>query len=190
MEIDLKLTTKIYSYFKLIQDNLTNKTSTLVNVNSQEFSDISTKIYDFVMEKLYDKIFPQEPDESDKKINRNCEMFSWTEPRHFIKTKTVYVYDSFLPDVIKYFKEIEIQRSPRKKIYYMNQIFRAISNVVKFNGGKDVGVDDMFPILNYSFIKAKPSRMSSNCKYMDLFIGERKNKEEGNQLAQLIAMCQ
>ena len=32
--------------------------------------------------------------------------------------------------------------------------------------------------------------MTSNCKYMELFIGEKKNREEGNQLAQLIAICQ
>jgi hypothetical protein len=189
MEKDLKLTTKINNYFKLIQESLTVKNNSLLSSNSQEVNEISTKIYDFIMEKIYDKIFPQEPDESDRKIERNCELFSWTEPRHFIKTKTVYIYDSFLPDVIKYFKEIEIQRSPRKKIYYMNLIFKSISNVVRFNGGKEVGVDDMIPILNYSFVKAKPSRMSSNCKYMELFIGEKINRVEGSQLAQLTAIC-
>ena len=188
MENELKLSTKLGIYFKFIQDNLTSKTSIISLSNPNEFNDVMTKVYDFIMEKLYDKIYPKEPDPSDLKIHKNCELFSWTEPRHFIKTKTVYVYDSFLPDVIKYFKEIEIQRSPRKKIHYMNLIFQSISNIVKFNGGKDVRVDDMFPILNYSFIKAKPFRMNSNCKYMDMFIGDRRNKEEGNQLAQLIAM--
>ena len=45
------------------------------------------------------------------------------------------------------------------------------------------------PILNYDFIRAKPQHMSSNCNYMELFIGDKKDKEEGSQLAQLTAIC-
>ena len=82
-----------------------------------------------------------------------------------------------------------IQKSPRQKLFYMNKIFQSISNVVKFSGGGDTGVDDILPILNYAFIKAKPPHMSSNCKYMELFIGEKKNREEGIQLAQLTTIC-
>jgi hypothetical protein len=190
MDSELKLQVKIANFFKIVQEQLKSKNSSIINLSEQEFNEISSKIYDYVMEKLYDKLFPKEPDQSDIKIHQNCELFSWTEPRHFIKTKTVYVYDSFLPEVINYFKEIENQRSPRQKLFYMNQIFRSISNVVKFNGGNDVGVDDIFPILNYSFIKAKPTRMFSNCKYMELFIGDKKNKEDGSQLTQFLAMCQ
>ena len=31
--------------------------------------------------------------------------------------------------------------------------------------------------------------MDSNCKYMKLFLGERKSKVEGHQLSQLIGAC-
>ena len=72
----------------------------------------------------------------------------------------------------------------------MNKIFQSISNVVKFSGGGQTGVDDTMPILNYAFIKAKPPHMISNCKYMELFIGDKKNREEGSQLAQLTAICE
>ena len=168
-----------------------SKNSSINNlVGSEEFNDISAKIYDYVMEKLYDKIFPREPDPLDNQIFNQCQLLSWTEPKHYIKSKTNLVFDSFLPDVIHYFKEIETQKSPRQKLIYMNKIFQSISNVVKFSGGGQTGVDDIMPILNYAFIKAKPPHMISNCKYMELFIGEKKHKEEGNQLAQLTAICQ
>ncbi len=191
MEKELKLTQKINNYFVIIKDFLMSKNSSINNlVGSEEFNNISAKIYDYVMEKLYDKIFPKEQDPLDNKIFTQCQMLSWTEPKHYIRTKTNLVFDSFLPDVINYFKEIDIQKSPRQKLIYMNKIFMSISNVVKFSGGGKMGVDEIMPILNYAFIKAKPPHMVSNCKYMELFIGEKKNREEGLQLAQLTGICE
>ena len=191
MEKDLKLTQKIDNYFSIIKEFLMSKNSSINNlVGSEEFEDISHKIYDYVMEKLYDKLFPREPDPLDSQIFNQCQLLSWTEPKHYIKSKTNLVFDSFLPDVINYFKEIEIQKSPRQKLIFMKKIFQSISNVVKFSGGGNTGVDDIMPILNYAFIKAKPPHMNSNCKYMELFLGEKKNREEGSQLAQLTAICE
>jgi hypothetical protein len=190
MEKDLKITQKISNYFDIIRDFLMSKNSSINNVGNEEFNTISAKIYDYVMEKLYDKLFPREPDPLDNQIFNQCQLLSWTEPKHYIKSKTNLVFDSFLPDVINYFKEIDIQKSPRQKFIYMKKIFQSISNVVKFSGGGQTGVDDIMPILNYAFIKAKPPHMNSNCKYMELFIGEKRNREEGSQLAQLTAICQ
>ena len=191
MEKELKLTQNISNYFNIIKEYLMNKYGNINNLAaSEEFKNISAKIYDYVMEKLYDKIFPRDPDPLDSQIFNQCQLLAWTEPKHYIRTKTNLVFDSFLPDVINYFKEIDIQKSPRKKFVYMSKIFQSISNVVKFSGGGQIGIDDIMPILNYAFIKAKPPHMISNCKYMELFIGEKKNREEGNQLAQLTAICQ
>ena len=45
------------------------------------------------------------------------------------------------------------------------------------------------PILNYAFVQARPLRMYSNAKFMELYIGEKKNKFEGSQLTQLLGIC-
>ena len=191
IEKELKLSQKINNYFNIIKEFLMSKNSSINNlINSEIFTKISNKIYDYVMEKLYDKIFPKAPDPLDIKIYNQCQMLSWTEPKHFMQTKTNLVFDSFLPEVINYFKEIDIQKSPRQKINYMSKIFQSISNVVKFSGGGEIGIDDIMPILNYAFIKAKPKHIYSNCNYMELFIGEKRNREEGIQLVQLMATCQ
>ena len=73
----------------------------------------------------------------------------------------------------------------------MSNIFMSITNLVKFNstGKNDTGVDDLMPILNYSAIKAQPIKLFSNCKFMDLFIGNLKDKNEGSQLTQLQSIC-
>ena len=73
----------------------------------------------------------------------------------------------------------------------MSNIFATIRNLVKFNNeGTDyIGVDDQMPILNYSLIKAQPQRIYSICRFLDLYIGDLKSKEEGNQLTQLSGIC-
>ena len=72
----------------------------------------------------------------------------------------------------------------------MSEIFNSIGFLLKFNGaGPDAGVDDQMPILNYAFVKAQPLRMFSNAKFMELYIGEKKNKFEGSQLTQLALIC-
>ena len=141
------------------------------------------------MSKIYDKIFPKTNDKDDKIFNKTL-LLSWVEPKHFIPGKTNYVFDSFLPGVIDYFKLIDKEKSPRKKILNMKKIFSSISKVVKFNGGdENTGVDDQMPILNYAFVKAQPNRIYSNSKLMELYIGDLSFKEEGSQLIQLIALC-
>ena len=167
-----------------------SKNSNISNlIGLQDFEDINSKIYDYVMEKLYDKIIPKDPDPIDNKILNQCNNFDWIEPKDFIRSNINYVFDSFLPEVISYFKEIERQKSPRQKFIYMTKIFQSITNLIRFSGGKETGADDSLEILNYALIKTKPTYIYSNCLYMNLFLGDKKYKEEGFQLTQLNAAC-
>ena len=71
----------------------------------------------------------------------------------------------------------------------VNKIFRCIFNLAQLNGDMIDGTDDSLPILNYAFIKANPFLIYSNCRFMKLFLGEKKNKADGHQLSQLIGIC-
>ena len=84
------------------------------------------------------------------------------------------------------------EKSPRKKILCMTNIFDSISNLVKFNndGNAQIGVDDQMPILNYTLIKAQPKWIFSICKFMEIYLGDLKKKKEDNQLMQLRGVCE
>ena len=180
---DFNFSTKINAYLNQIKICLEKKGIIGLDL-------INEKIYDYIMSKIYDKIYPNEPFGLDNKIFQQSIRLSWTEAKHFIKRKKKLVFGSFLSDVIEKFKLIDSEKSPRKKIMNMNEIFNAIGFLLKFNGaGLDAGVDDQLPILNYAFVKAQPLRMFSNAKYMELYIGEKKNKIEGSQLTQLLSIC-
>ena len=175
---------KLNQYFENVKISLYKKNS------QRESKSIHEKIYDYVMTKIYDKIYPNEPYGSDTKIFQNSVRISWAEPKHFIKSKKQLVFGSFLTDVLKFFKLIDTEKSPRKKILNMNEIFNSIGFLLKFNGvGAEAGVDDQLPILTFSFVKAQPLRMFSNAQFMELYIGDKINKNDGSQLTQLLSSC-
>ena len=197
LQEELKVPEKLEYYFSIVKEHLLENKKILENeesyINEEKTMEIiNDKIYDYVMTKIYQKLYPAESDKFDNSIFSKCVKLCWTEPKNFIKDKTNYIYDSFLPDVLLYFKKIDMEKSPRRKLLNMSKIFNSISNLVDFNSGEgktDIGVDDQMPILNYCFVKAQPERIYSNCKYMELYIGDKSSKEEGNQLSQLMGIC-
>ena len=139
------------------------------------------------MTKLYDKLFPPEPSIEDNKIYHNSISHSWVESKHFIKERPGSIYNSFLPDVIKYIKLIIKEKSPRKKIENMSNVFNSIQRVIEFNGGKGLlGIDDFIPILTFSLMKAQIYRLNSTIKYTILYNPGKENGLESQQLSQLM----
>ena len=163
----------------------------LRNYNVQNIEQMMDKIYDYLMGKIYDKIYPIEPSEEDNKIFQKSVLLSWTKPKHFLKSKKEFVFGSFEKDSFELFKLLDVEKSPRKKLINLDGIFNSITFLLRFNGkGQDVGVDDQMPILNYAFIKAQALRMHSNVRFMELYIGESKSKREGAQLTQFKGICE
>ena len=176
----------IDNYMILIKNNLKTKN----NINEKNLEDIYNKVYDYIMEKLYYKLFPKEPDFIDINIFQNCYKHSWIEFQNLIEKEINFNFDNYLPDTINYFQQFIIEKSPRKKLLSVEQIFNCIYNFAKFNGEKVDGADDEMPLLNYVFIKSKPQRIYSNCKYTELFLGKKKTEKEGNQLTKLLGICE
>ena len=175
---------KISKYIDIIRFNLQKN-----NVNN--IDTIMDKIYDYIMGKIYDKIYPIEPYEEDNKIFQKSILLSWTQPKHFLKVNKEYIFGSFEKDVLENFKMLDIEKSPRKKLINMDKVFNSILFLLRFNGkGPDTGVDDQIPILNYAFIKAQALRMSSNVRFMDLYLGDKRSKKEGSQLTQFKGICE
>ena len=176
----------ISNYMILIENVLKMK-----NIENEESLEIiNNKIYDYIMEKLYNKLFPKEPDLTDNIIFKNCFKHSWIELSNLIKEKKNYIFDNYLPDTINYFQQFEKEKSPRKKLLCIQEIFKCIYNLGKFNEDNVKGTDDEMPLLNYSFIKSKTTKIYSNCKYTELFLGKKKDGIEGSQLAKIIGICE
>ena len=186
LEKKLSLPERLNEYLDIVQEHLVK----IQIFNEKNLNLIKGKIFDYIIEKIYGKIFPKEY-EMDDKIFRQSVVLSWIEPKHLLNDKNYYMIEGFQPDINNYLKKIEKIKSPKKKLSYLSKIFESINNLIKFNGGDTLlGVDDQMPILNYALIKARPLRIYSNCKLMELFIGDKKNKREESELIQLLGICQ
>ena len=156
--------------------------------NEEEFKIVNNKIYDFIMEKLYDKIFPNVQNDNDIKINNICLKLSWIEPINIMKEKNNYILDSIFPEIVSNFKKIEEEKSPRKKMLNIKNIYKCIKEAHNFEcpNNNILGTDDLIEMLTFGFIKAQLEKPESNNIYLKLFI--KQNSEEEHILTQLNAI--
>ena len=126
---------KINQYVSIIHDFISNQ-------ENFEYL-ILEKISDYIMSKIYNKIYPIEPYNYDTKLYQQSIRLSWIKIDNLAKMKMNFVDGSFLSDVSKYFNLIDSEKSPNKKIFNVTEIFNSIRFLLEFNGeGKDFGVDD------------------------------------------------
>ena len=186
---DIKLQQRLQEYFDIIESHF-NKKKRQTKDSKYEYSAFKTELMEYVMKKLYEKIYPKDPSMNDTQIFKNLIMLSWTEPKHFINKKTNYVYDSFLPDVIAHFKRIHSAKTPLKKMECVKNIFMLINSVIKFNDREgECGADDSTSILTYSLVQASPYMIYSDLKFLEIFYENQMKGLEGNQLTQLLLAC-
>ena len=172
-------------FFDYVSERLKN-----IEKNEKDLNIIKDKIYDYVMSKIYKRIYPKEKHQFDEQIFQNAVKISWIEPNNIINSKTHFDFDLVLPDINKYFNLIRTEKSPRKKFINLNNIITSINRLLFFNSGATkIGVDDQIPALTYCFVKAKPKRIFTDCKFMELYIGDKKNKGEDNELTQMRTVC-
>ena len=177
---------KINDYFEIVRNAIIKSQI----YTQHEYDRISEHLKEYVMTKLYDKLYPQEPTETDSLTFKKTVMLSWAPLNFFISKQHNYVYDSFLPDVISHFKQIHREKTPKKKMECISNIFVSINNVIKFNDSDgECGADDSTSIVTYSLVQSQPFYIYSDVKYVELFLGDKKIKIEGNQVAQLSSAC-
>ena len=181
---EIELPSKLKVFFNLVSQNIKNNIK-----DEKELNLINDKIYDYVMGRIYHKIYPKENNITDEKILQQSYLLSWVEPQNIIKSDTHFDFDLVLPDINKYFNSIRNEKSPRKKLLNLTNIFSSINRLLLFSGISKFGVDDQIPLLTYCLIKARPLKLYTDCKFMELYIGEKKNKGEGNYLTQMKTIC-
>ena len=135
------------------------------------------------MNNIYEKIYPPEPDEMDNKIFKKTISLSWVDPILIIEKD--YILDNMLPDILNEFEQIHIAKTPYQKLNCLNNIIEYIVNLIKFNDGidKEVGAEDITPVLNYVSIKAHPFRIYSDLEFIKIF--SENNGEYENSLVNL-----
>ena len=179
---ELEIPEKMNHYFEFIKTRLIKKE----NISEEDYDKLyQEKIKDYVMNKIYEKIYPLEPSEIDRNIFKKATMLSWVEP-HLVVDKE-YIYDNILPDILNQFNKIVKVKTPLKKLKCIREIFELIQSLIQFNEGESkniIGSDDITPVLNYAFIKASPFRIYTDLEFVKIFL-DIKEGQGGYDINQL-----
>ena len=185
----LQIPKKLNDYIFLISNNI-NKDKLF---NKEEFIKVKAKIFDYILNKLYNKLYPAYPEKTDIIILRNCFKLSWTESKHFIEKKQNKEnnYDIFMDDIKQNFTNLEKEKSPRKKLIIIDDIFKTISNIISFNGQdeKGGGADDLMAILLYLLVRVQPKKIYSDIEYVKLFMLDKTGAKQ-YQIVHLSNICE
>lgn len=173
----LEINKKLIYYFDIIR-------ATFIQGNicsEEEYDNIyDLKIINFIMNKLYKKIYPKELEYDDSRFFEKTMHLSWVEPSMIIKGDTTLdALDNILPDILLEFKNLNSANSPYTKFACIKKIFELIGKIVKVNddgegGSKDIGAEDITPYLNFVLIRACPVKIFSDIKFVKFFL-----KDEG-----------
>ena len=163
----LNMANSLKEYFQLIREKFIKK-------NLIEEKDYDTlyknKISEYFMNKIYEKIYPIEPQKEDSDIFKKATKLSWVEPNTLLNKD--YIYETSLPDILHQFQNLNTARTPQKKFECIKKILELINNLIIFNEGdkKDISLDDITPPLFYIFIKAHPFKIFTDLEFIKTFL--------------------
>ena len=170
---ELNINKKIFDYFEIVKTCFIHEKN-CTEENYAKFYE--EKIKNYIMNKIYKKIYPREIEYEDSKLFEKTMHLSWVEPNMIIPgDKTLDALDSILPDILEEFKKLNKATSPYIKLKCVKKIFEYIGVIVKFNdggegGNREVGAEDITPVLNYVLIRACPVRIFSDIKFIKYFL--------------------
>jgi hypothetical protein len=151
--------------------------------------DVFIKIYDYLMEHLYDKLFPKEPLKKDIMIFQNCYAHAWIRLSNLILENN-YILEDYLFDSAICLTKFEKEKSPRKKILCINELFKYMEKFAQFNEIKEIGMDEEISLLLYIIIKSQLKKLYSNCKYTQLFTTEKRENLDNSRLFKILVACE
>ena len=185
----LKVHEQIDKYINIIKEKL--KIYKEINI-----PDIIVKIKDYILEKIYDKLFPKKPNKLEKDFLKKCISLNWIQICHMSSKNVDISYispnaEKNICDDIKLFVQ---DKSIRNKLMVFNKIYYSINLLLKFNKlskkDYDFGIDDILPLLYYFIIKAHPLLLWSNIKFLEIYKRELKNEYQGSQFLHWRLICE
>ena len=171
---DLSINKKLFDFFELVKNVFIQENNDITEKEYREIYDLKMKNY--IMNKIYKKIYPKEFEFDDSRLFEKTMHLSWVEPSMIIKGDiSLDALDNILPDILAEFKKLNKAYSPYVKLFCIKKIFELIGVIVKFNDGgegsnREIGAEDITPYLNFVLIRACPIKIFSDIKFIKLFL--------------------
>ena len=187
MEEKTKMGEALKSYFKNLK-TLIRKENIIKKYSKEDIESICIELENYMMKKLYDKLFPTKPTKADIKFYKKCCRLDFLKPENIIKDKNM-LNENLCKASMNYINEMNNKFTPSDKIKCFAKAFSILQNSITFTTGKnELGVDDTIKPLMYVILKAKPQNIFSNYNYSQLYLDPDLSKKEYGILLTQICM--
>ena len=187
MEENCGLPVALKNFFKCLKDKVKHE-KIIKRFSKDDIESISTELENFILFKLYDKLYPSKSSKDDIKFYKKCCRLNFIKPENIISDKNIY-NEKLWKISIDYLNEIDNKYTPQNKIKAVLKSFSILQNSITFcSGKKELGVDDTIKPLIYVLIKSKPKNIFSNYNFAQLFINENLAKTQYGILLTQICM--
>ena len=164
----------ISNYMDIIKNKIKNSKKNkqlFENITEKEIEEMSEKIEDYVVRKIYKYVYIDTPLPDDVTFYEKTLSLDWITPE-ILDIKKVYVNQLSLAE--KYIRKLDEAKSVSDKLNCIKNAHTNMNNTIKFSSGKneDAGQDELTPILQYIVIKAQPKRIHSDINYIRCFLNE------------------
>ena len=175
-EENIELDSALNAYFQDIKNLLKNETI-MERYSKEEFETVQFELENYILYKLYAKLFPSKPTKKDIRFYNKCCRLSFIKPESLIKDKKA-INEKLWEASIVLINELDNKFTPFDKVEKFGKAFGILQNSLTFSSGKnDLGIDDTISILIYVMLKAKPKNIFSNSKFCQLFLNPTLSKK-------------
>lgn len=164
---ELSINTKLKEYFELIKINIIKNLSSEKDKYNSLYKE---KIVNYFMDKIYEKIYPPIPDIQDTKIMNIMRNMPKSEVDKMVKKD--YNLENLIPNMVDLFKKVYYARTPLYKLQCLKDILSYVNKIISLKKGTKndaIGADDIFPVLNYFLINAKPYKIITDINFIKTF---------------------
>ena len=187
LEEKVELDVALNAYFKDLKAEM-KKQVIVSRFNHDELDSISNDLENYILFKLYDKLFPKESTKNDVKFYKKCCRLDFVRPENLIKDKKM-INEKLWKTSMYLINEMDYKLTPTEKVKNFGKAFAILQNSITFCSGKnDLGIDDTISSLIYVILKSKPKNIFSNSKYCQLLLNPKKKKKQYGILLSQIEM--
>ena len=148
------------------------------NFTNADLNLISNELENYILFKLYDKIYPSKPLGEDIEFYNKCCCLNFIRPENLVKNKKI-INEKLWKTSINYINEIDNKCTPVDKLKCLGKALSILQNSITFcSGNNELGVDDTIPPLIYILIKTKPKKLISNYYFCSMFLNPELSKKE------------
>jgi hypothetical protein len=187
LEEKVELDVALNAYFKDLKAEM-KKQVIVSRFNHDELDSISNDLENYILFKLYDKLFPKESTKNDVKFYKKCCRLDFVRPENLIKDKKM-INEKLWKTSMYLINEMDYKLTPTEKVKNFGKAFAILQNSITFCSGKnDLGIDDTISSLIYVILKSKPKNIFSNSKYCQLLLNPDLSKKQYGILLSQIEM--